>query len=186
MAAARAAAVLARPIAFVGLPGAGKSTVGRAVAERLGAPFVDLDARLAAAYGGSIAQLFAEQGEAEFRQREADLTAQLLAEPPAVWAPGGGWVTAPGVLAQIRGQVSMIHLAVRPDSAAARLQHDATRRPLLAVAEPARVLARLLAERAPAWAGADLSLDTDTLSLPDLVAAACAFARGRPTGRDSR
>lgn len=177
---------LARSLAFVGLPGAGKSTVGRAVAQALGVPFVDFDERLVGATGQSIAQLFAEQGEHAFREMERQLTDEALAESPAVWAPGGGWVTAPGVLARIRGRVSMIHLVVRPESALARLAQDANVRPLLAVAEPDAVLARLLRERAPAWAEADLTLDTDSLSLPDLVEAACSFARGLGVGQDAR
>lgn len=173
----RSGPVLRRPLAFVGLPGAGKSTVGRAVAARLGVPFVDFDERLAAESGHSISQLFAEQGEAAFRRMEYELTDQLLAEPPAVWAPGGGWLTAPGVLARIGGHVSMIHLVVRPESALARLDRDANVRPLLAGADPERTLARLLSARLPAWRSADLVLDTDRLDLPDLVDAAYDFAR---------
>lgn len=177
---------LARPLAFVGLPGAGKSTVGRAVARVLDVPFVDFDERLVRVTGRSIAQLFADQGERAFRELERQLTYELLTEAPAVWAPGGGWITAPGVLAQIRGRVDMIHLVVRPEVALARLAQDANVRPLLAVAEPDAVLARLLRERAPAWAEADLTLDTDSLSLPDLVDAACRFARGLDVGQDAR
>lgn len=177
---------LGRPVAFVGLPGAGKSTVGRLVADRLGIPFVDFDAALVARTGATVAQLFAEQGEAAFRRMEYELTQELLVAPPAVWAPGGGWLTAPGVLARIGGRVSMIHLAVRPETALRRLSQDANVRPLLAVAEPDRVLVRLSQERAAAWAAADLTLDTDSLSLPDLVDAACAFARGTSPGREPR
>lgn len=175
---------LARPVAFVGLPGAGKSTVGRLVAAQLAVPFVDFDTRLAEQTGLSIAQLFAEQGEAAFRRMEYELTAQLLTEPPAVWAPGGGWLTAPGVLARIGGKVSMIHLSTRPETALARLALDPNVRPLLAVAEPDRVLVRLLQERAAAWATAQLTLDTDSLSLPELVEAACAFARRAAPDQD--
>ena len=182
MSESRSGPVLRRPLAFVGLPGAGKSTVGRAVAVRLGVPFVDFDERLAAESGRSIPQLFAEQGEAAFRKMEFDLTDRLLGEPPAVWAPGGGWVTAPGVLARIGGHVSMIHLVVRPESALARLDRDANVRPLLAGAEPERTLVRLLSERLPAWHSADLALDTDRLDLPDLVDAVCNFVRGDAHG----
>jgi shikimate kinase len=177
---------LARPVAFVGLPGAGKSTVGRQVAAQLAVPFVDFDTRLAEQTGLSVAQLFAEQGEAAFRRLEYELTSQLLTEPPAIWAPGGGWLTAPGVLARIGGQVSMIHLLTRPETALARLAHDTNVRPLLAVAEPDRVLVRLQQERAAAWATAQLTLDTDSLSLPELVDAACAFARRAGPDQDPR
>jgi shikimate kinase len=177
---------LARPLAFVGLPGAGKSTVGRAVAARLGVPFVDFDRELERRSGQTIPELFATQGESAFRTMERELTDEWLSAPPAVWAPGGGWVVAPGVLARVVGHISMIHLAVTPAAALARLAQDANVRPLLAVPEPMAALDRLARDRAAAYAAADLVLDTDALDLAQLVDRACAFAQGGPPGRTPR
>jgi shikimate kinase len=175
--------MLARPLVFVGLPGAGKSTVGRAVAERLGCAFLDLDRLLEVRSGLSMPQLFAEQGVDAFRQMERELTDELLAAPPAVWAPGGGWVTAPGVLARVRDKVSMIHLGVSPAAALARLRQDASIRPLLAGADPEGVLDRLFRERSPLYAVADLTLDTEVLDFQQVVDLACAFAQAEARSR---
>jgi shikimate kinase len=173
-----------RPLAFVGLPGAGKSTVGRAVATRLGVPFVDFDRLLEERTGLTVPQLFAQQGESSFRTLEYDLTRELLAGPISVWAPGGGWLTAPGVLAQVTGRVSMIHLVVTPPMALARLRQDASIRPLLLGEDPERVLNRLWSERAPLYAQAELVLDTELLDFQQVVDRACACAQAGSTAVD--
>lgn len=173
-----------RSLAFVGLPGAGKSTVGRAVSTRLGVAFRDLDRLLEARSGLTVPQLFAQQGEAAFRKMESELTAELLDEPPAVWAPGGGWLTAPGVLAQVMGRVSMIHLAVTPRGALARLRQDASIRPLLLGELPESVLNRLWSERAPLYARSDLVLDTELLDFQQVVDQACALAQAGDSAVD--
>ena len=79
-----------RPFVLVGLMGAGKSTVGRRLAARLGLPFVDTDAEVARAAGLAVAQMFDRLGEAAFRERERDAVARLAAGPPRVIAAGGG------------------------------------------------------------------------------------------------
>ena len=168
---------LARPVALVGLPGAGKSTVGAALAARLGCAFIDFDVRIAAEAGQTIAQLFATEGESAFRKREYRLTETVLAEPAAVWAPGGGWLTAPGVLERIRERVGMIHLQVTPATALARVRRDASIRPLLLGADAATVLDRLARERAAGWATAGLTLDTEVLTFEQLVERAAAWVR---------
>lgn len=173
-----------RPLAFVGLPGAGKSTVGRAVATRLGVTFLDLDRLLETRSGLTVPQLFAQQGEAAFRKMECEITIELLSAPAAVWAPGGGWLTAPGVLAQVAGRISMIHLAVTPRVALARLQQDASIRPLLLGDDPEGVLNRLWSERAPLYARSDLVLDTELLDFQQVVDLACAFAQAGHAARD--
>ena len=76
-------------LVLVGLPGSGKSTVGRAVAKRLSRPFLDFDAELERRAGISVARIFAERGEAAFRGLEYSLTQELAAAPPMVLAPGG-------------------------------------------------------------------------------------------------
>ncbi len=160
---------LVAPLIFVGLPGAGKSTVGRAVAEKLGCGFVDFDRELAQRTGLTVPQIFAQQGVGAFRKMERELTEELLAGPATVWAPGGGWATIPGVLALVRPHACIIHLSVSPDGALARVRQDASIRPLLAGADPHAVLERLLAERASCYAEADYTVATDGVSIEQVV-----------------
>jgi shikimate kinase len=168
--------MLRRHLILVGLPGAGKSSVGRAAAERLGVSFEDLDLLIEARTGLSIPQLFAEQGEAYFRKQEYEVTRELLSSPPRVWAPGGGWVTVPGVLALVEARASIIHLSVSPAQALARLRTDATIRPLLGTNEPERVLDRLWRERSSAYATAHAVVDTDDTDFQTVVDRVCALA----------
>ncbi len=160
---------LAGPLILVGLPGAGKSTVGRAVAKKLGCGFVDFDVRLAERSGSSIPQLFAEQGVEAFRKREYDLTLELCSEPPMVWSPGGGWATIPGILALVRPSACIIHLLVSADGALARLRQDASIRPLLSGDDPQAVLDRLWRERADRYAEADFVVETNGVTVEHVV-----------------
>jgi shikimate kinase len=145
---------------------------------------VDFDRMLEERTGHSVAQLFAQQGESYFRKLEDHLTREQLTAPISVWAPGGGWLTAPGVLAQVMGRISMIHLAVPPAMALARLRQDASIRPLLLGEDPERVLNRLWSERAPLYAKADLVLDTELLDFQQVVDRACAYAQASSTAVD--
>src|SRR6266536_1442498 len=89
-----------RHIVLIGLPGAGKSTVGRLVAERLHAGFVDIDNLLIRKEGKPIAMIFAEKGEQAFREMERKEVEAALGNEPAVIAPGGGWAAQPGALSR--------------------------------------------------------------------------------------
>lgn len=161
--------MLRRSVILVGLPGSGKSSVGRAVANRMGAKFVDLDLEIESKTGSTVAQLFANQGEAAFRKLEYETTAELAAGSPAVWAPGGGWAAIPGVLALVRPDACIIHLAVSPRGALARLRQHASIRPLLRVLEPEAELNRLRQERAAAYAAADFVVDTESTDIEHVV-----------------
>ncbi len=172
--------MLRRSVILVGLPGAGKSSVGRAAADRLGVSFIDLDREVEARTGRTVAQLFAEQGESAFRKMEYDLTLELLQSPPAVWAPGGGWVTVPGALAAVRPRACTIHLVVSAAGALARLRNDATIRPLLAGDDPEAVLNRLWQERRDAYASADYAVDTERLDFQRVVDRVVELARTEP------
>ncbi len=160
---------LVAPLILVGLPGSGKSTVGRAVAEKLGCGFVDFDVELARQTGLTVPQLFAQKGVDAFRQLEHQLTLELREKTPMVWSPGGGWATIPGILALVRPKACIIHLSVSADAALARLQQDASIRPLLAGADPQSVLERLLRERADRYAEADYVIDTTGQSIEQVV-----------------
>jgi shikimate kinase len=99
---------------LIGLPGAGKSTHGRRAAKQMQRPFIDLDRRIAAMAGRSVARIFAEDGEAAFRALELEATLSLLAEPPSIVAPGGGWMLSPGNVALVKPGSTIVWLVVSP------------------------------------------------------------------------
>ena len=163
---------------LVGPMGAGKSSIGRRLAQRFGLRFADADTFVEQAAGASVSQLFEREGEAAFRRRECEALATLLAQDGLVLSTGGGAVLDAGnrLLMQRRGFV--VHLQVSQAQQLARLAQDASR-PLLARPDRAQVLDALAAQRAPLYAQvADLSFDTDALdaaasadALGDLLAA---------------
>lgn len=161
---------------LVGLPGAGKSTVGPLLAARLGIPFVDLDAEIERAAGKTVAEIFALDGEATFRRMEREATARLLEAPTCVVAPGGGWIAQPGVAALLRPPGRIIHLRVSPATALARMGGAAADRPLLSHPDPLSALEAIWATRREAYGTADAVLDTETLSLQELVSQSAALA----------
>jgi shikimate kinase len=153
-----------RTIALVGLSGAGKSTVGVALAHRLGRPLVDIDALVVAAAGRSIADLFAAEGEAAFREREAAALAAALAGPACVLATGGGIVLRPANRALLTTQAFVVWLDAPDTVILDRLAAHAERRPLLE-ADPAARLAALRRDRSALYAAvAQLTIDTTALS----------------------
>ena len=159
----------ARSIVLVGLPGAGKSTVGRAVAERLGWPYVDLDAEVERAAGTTVAGIFARDGEAAFRAAERTATESLAGRRGLVIAPGGGWIENPGCVELLRPSASIVHLKVGVDTALRRMGAAQADRPLLRGPDPRAALAALLARRAPLYAGADVVIDTEVLDFQSVV-----------------
>ncbi|HWZ60497.1 MAG TPA: shikimate kinase [Gemmatimonadaceae bacterium] len=158
-----------RHLVLVGLPGAGKSTVGLAVAGRLGRPFVDLDVEIEARGGRSVAELFRVKGEPEFRRLEHAATAALVGSAPAVIAPGGGWMTQAETVKLLRPHALLVYLRVSPEAALRRLGPGVATRPLLAGSDPAAALRSLEAARAPVYLTADRVLDTEALDLQDVV-----------------
>jgi shikimate kinase len=157
-------------VILVGLPGAGKSTVGPLLAARLDRPFLDLDVELERRAGASVAEQFARDGEPAFRRREGELSAELAGADPTVLAPGGGWLVNPAA-APLRSAGRIIYLRTAPAAALARLGTAVAARPLLASAgDPLAALEALLARRRAAYETAALAVDTDGLA-PDEVAA---------------
>ncbi len=141
----------ARPIALVGLMGAGKSDVAAALGARLGAAVADLDAMAEAESGLAVAELFRRDGEASFRRLEARLLEQALASGAGVIACGGGLVTEPGPRRTLRERCRVAWLEVEPATAAGRLAGSRSVRPLLEGTVPAARLAELLEARRPAY-----------------------------------
>lgn len=169
-------------LVLVGLPGAGKSTVGPLVAAALGRPFLDFDRELAVRGGQAVADLFVSGGEREFRNMEIALTHEVAHAPPMVLAPGGGWITNPGVVARLRPPGVLVYLQLRPDTALARLRTDAVVRPLLQGTDPAARLAALWEQRHPLYGTADLLLDVENLSPQEVAESVVALARDHALG----
>ncbi len=161
----------ARHIALVGLMGAGKSTLGKRLAKKLGRPFCDLDEVIVARAGKPIPAIFAEDGEAAFREMEAQALAEALANPkPLVIATGGGVVERADNRARLRKQAFVVWLDAPPEVLAARIAGDRNR-PLLAGEDPfARM--RMLDRRRRAWYAevADLRVSTEDFPPDALVA----------------
>ena len=172
------AARVGRHVVLVGLPGAGKSTIGRRVARELAVPFLDLDAEIERMEGRTVAEIFAAEGERYFRERERAVTAGLRERPPMVVAPGGGWVVDPENRALLRPPARIIYLRVSPRLAVRRMGAGVRRRPLLAGRDPVAALERLLAEREAAYVAADATVHTDGLTQPQIAAAIRAAAVG--------
>ena len=137
---------------LVGMPGSGKSTVGRQLARRLDVPFIDLDQRLEEVLGSTIRQYFEEQGEVAFRDREAQLLAELTAAPgDMILSTGGGAVLREENRNHLlSGGGSVMYLRATPDEIFKRIRHDKTR-PLLQVANPLQRLRDLYAVRDPLY-----------------------------------
>lgn len=169
-------------LVLVGLPGSGKSTVGRAVAKRLSRPFLDFDAEIEKREGMSVARIFAERGEAAFRELEYNLTRELAAAPPMVLSPGGGWVTIPGVMALLRPPGRIIHLQISPAEALRRLTRSRVVRPLLAQADPALAMRTLWERRSGLYAGADITVNVETLDSQRLTDSVVALAHDGTPG----
>ncbi|MBI3975375.1 MAG: AAA family ATPase, partial [Armatimonadetes bacterium] len=164
-----------RNVVLIGMPGSGKSTVGRRVAEWLGWPLLDTDAMIAQRTGRSVEDLFARDGEEAFRRIERAVVRVAAATRPAVVATGGGVVLHPGNMAALRRHGLIVSLAAAPEALAARVGSDGGGRPLLAP-DPAARMATLQTERASRYAEADLLLDAarPAEELADEVVAALA------------
>jgi shikimate kinase len=158
-------------VVLVGLPGSGKTSVGRGLAARLGRPFLDFDEEIERREGQSVGQIFAGQGEDYFRALERRLTEEMCdAGGGMVLAPGGGWVTVPHLVELLRPPAAVIYLVARPATVLARMGPLRGVRPLLAAPDPLAALARLLAGRGALYeAAADLVIDTENLDLQGVI-----------------
>jgi len=137
-------------IILIGLPGSGKSTVGRHLSRRLQQPFVDSDQAIEARLGCPIREFFERDGEARFRDIEEEVIAQLCANAPGVLATGGGAVLRPSNRALLRGAGTVVYLQSQPEDLMRRLRHD-RKRPLLQVADPMARLRELFEQRDPLY-----------------------------------
>jgi shikimate kinase len=162
-------------IYLVGARGSGKTTVGRLLAARLGWSFVDMDDVIEAAAGKSIAEIFATEGEAGFRDREAEALSQVASRPDHVIATGGGIVLRPDNRLRLCDTGHCVWLTAPPETLWDRIRADAmtsARRPALTELSPLDEMRHVLAAREPHYRSvAHQSVATDSQS-PDAVVSA--------------
>ncbi len=151
------AALGQRSVVLVGMMGAGKSTIGRRLAARLGLPFLDADGEIEAAAGMSIPDIFEIRGEPDFRDGEARVIARLLDSGPAVLATGGGAFMRQETRDRIRDKAASIWLKADTDIIMRRVKRRSDR-PLLQTADPEATVDRLIGEREPIYQQADLTV----------------------------
>lgn len=161
-----------RRVLLVGIMGAGKTSVGRELARMLEWRFSDLDRLVEAEYGLSVADLFAQRGEAVFRRAEARIASRELARDAIVIAPGGGWAVQDDArITTLPPATLSVWLRASPEVAARRLSDSAGQhsrdpgRPLLSPAHRVRTLAHMTTERTPYYARAHTTVDTDGLEV---------------------
>lgn len=148
-----------RSIVLIGLMGAGKTAVGRRLANRLDLPFIDADSEIEVAAGASISEIFAEHGEAYFRQGERKVIARLLENGPQVLATGGGAYMNPDTRANIKAHGLSVWLKADIKVLMKRVGRR-DNRPLLAAGDPEKVMKRLMEERYPIYAEADVTVES--------------------------
>lgn len=159
---------LPRRIVLIGFMGSGKSTVGRLLANALGWRFADLDERIEVEAGRSVPRIFAEDGEAFFRDLEERVADSILRRDHVVLAAGGGWAARPGRLSQVPDGTLTVWLQVSPEEAVRRVRGTPGSRPLLDVPDPLDRARALMAERGPRYATAACTVDTEGLEPIDV------------------
>lgn len=156
-------------ISLIGLPGGGKSTVGRQLARRLHWPFLDSDTVIEERLGCSIRAFFEREGEAAFRDIEQSVIAELAAGERKVLATGGGAVLREANRRTLHDLTTVVYLRSSPEDLFRRLRHD-TQRPLLQVKDPLAKLRELYAQRDPLYREtAHFTVDTGRPSVQTLV-----------------
>ncbi|HEY7635499.1 MAG TPA: shikimate kinase [Gemmatimonadales bacterium] len=152
-----------RHVLLVGLPGSGKSTVGKAVADGLGAPLIDIDILLVREMGMPVAQIFGMVGEARFRQMEREAVHTARAREPCVIVPGGGWAAQQGEVHNAKQDSMVVYLSCLAPTAVKRTSQGEAR-PLVAGEDPVKRMRSLLELREPFYKLAHYEVAAETKS----------------------
>lgn len=174
---------LGKSLVLVGMMGSGKSHTGAILARRLGVPFRDSDSLIEEERGAPISGLFATAGEALFRTWEREKIADILGGPPCVLSTGGGALTTPEVLEDIKARGISIWLNSDTDTLMKRLKRGIAKRPLLSEKDPEGTLRELMDRRKSLYAQADITIDNTHgdihKAVQDIILAVDAFVTGK-------
>lgn len=178
-----------RGVVLVGFMGSGKTSVGKEIARRLGVPFEDVDDRVVAAAGMTVAEIFASRGEPAFRELERKAIREAVAVPGQVIATGGGAFLDEGNRKALKAYAAVVFLDVSRDSVVARLAGDRSR-PLLSgrsrglsARERDRRIEELMRRRRAAYELADFTVETDAGTVEQVAERVLALvAGGKPSG----
>ncbi len=162
-----------RSIVLVGVMGVGKSSIGRRLARHYKWPFLDADTEIETAAGCSVSEIFARYGEAAFRDGERKVLARILSGPRCILATGGGAILHAQTRALIKAQAISLWLYADLDIVVQRTSRRNTR-PLLRTGNPRDILQRLLTERNPLYAEADLKVESKDQPIDETVQATIA------------
>lgn len=155
-------------IALVGFMAAGKSTIAKKVARKLGCAHYDIDDLIVREHG-AISDIFYAQGEAAFRQLELDAIARVVDEKPGIIAVGGGAVTYDETLKLLKKRTYRIFIKVAPEQILGRLRRSPVVRPLIGPTPSLHKIKELYTARMPRYAHADLVVEADTLTTAQIV-----------------
>ncbi len=169
---------------MVGLMGAGKTAIGHRLAARLALPFIDADSEVEAAAGCTISEIFERHGEAAFRDGERRVIARLLDEPRRVLATGGGAFIDADTRALIGREAISVWLRAELEVLVRRTARRDSR-PLLKRGNPRQILGRLIEERYPIYAQADIVVDSVDGPPEDTVDNVLAALERRLSGREA-
>ncbi len=158
-----------RNVALAGFMGVGKSSVGRLVAAELQFEFVDTDEVIESRTGVKVGEIFAQHGEAAFRQFESELVSEMAAWRGKVISTGGGLIVNPDNLASLKAHSLVVCLWATPETIYQRTKHQ-THRPLLQTADPLARIRELLAAREAAYKQADVLVSTEQRSIKEIAA----------------
>lgn len=174
-----------KSIILTGFMGTGKTTIGKALAERLQLPLIDLDAVIVQEQQMEIDDIFAQHGEAAFRQMEHEVLCRYVQEENTIISPGGGAVLRAENRAVMREHCYVISLTARPEVILERVNADATVRPVLENRAPGQTklerIQQVLAERDESYRQADLMLDTSDKTIDTLTEEIIAWLHGQDT-----
>ncbi|MFV2040797.1 MAG: shikimate kinase [Candidatus Hydrothermarchaeales archaeon] len=155
-------------IVLTGFMGAGKSVVGRKLAERLGLGVVDTDDVIEEESGMEISEIFSRFGETRFRELESEAVQKVASLENSVIVTGGGVVLKAENITTLKKNGSIVYLRASPEAIYNRVK-DETHRPLLQVADPPGRIRELLEQRTPFYANNDIEIDTTNLSVDEVV-----------------
>ena len=168
-------------VVLIGFMGAGKSSVGRELARRTGAGFVDMDEWIERKHGRPIREIFARDGEAAFRGMEKAALEEILAVRGRVVAAGGGAFLDEGNRERMKAYGPVVYLEVKPETVLRRLEKD-VKRPLLQRADRESALRELLDRRIPEYRRADHAISTDGLTVMEIAERIVHFLERREGG----